>query len=64
MTNPTDLTGYAARLLVGTGLDPDQAARAAAGQSNDQTPATAALRDGWTAPERAATPAINGEATP
>lgn len=49
MAHPSDLTEYAARLLLGTGLDLDQAALFAAGQHPASVPVAFALRDGWTA---------------
>lgn len=50
MSDPApDLTDHAARLLVGTGLDPAHAALIASGQMPAASPAARALRDGWTA---------------
>ena len=44
----TALRAYATRLLIGAGLDPDAAYRAAASTESAPTdPITAALRDGW-----------------
>ncbi len=66
MSDPTaDLTEYAARLLVGTGVDPDHAALVASGQSPADTPAARALRDGWTAPDTIppVLPALDSEGT-
>lgn len=45
----TSLRAYASRLLIGTGLTPDTAHRAASGTDSVPTdPITVALRDGWT----------------
>lgn len=45
----TALRAYASRLLIGTGLTPDTAHRAASSTDSAPTdPITAALRDGWT----------------
>jgi hypothetical protein len=46
-TLPTDLTEYAARLLVGTALTPDTAALTASGARPATEPVAEALRHGW-----------------
>lgn len=51
-----DLTTYAARLLLGTGLTPVTARSVAAGITPASTPVEHALRDGWTASARATLP--------
>lgn len=48
-----NLTAYATRLLLGTGLTPAAARAAASGITPASTPAEHALRDGWTATDRA-----------
>lgn len=57
MTGPaTTLDEHAARLLVGTGLDPAQAHQVASGRlPATGAAAAAALREGWTSPDRART---------
>lgn len=65
MSNPTPaLTEHAARLLVGTGLDPAHAALVASGQMPAGGPAARALRDGWTAADTLppVLPGLDGEA--
>jgi hypothetical protein len=53
MKAPADLAAYAAKILAGTGLTADSAARAAADPAAPVPPqaaaAVAALRDGWAA---------------
>ena len=50
MSDPTAaLTDHAARLLVGTGLDPAHATLIASGQMPADSLTARALRDGWTA---------------
>ncbi len=56
-----DLTIYAARLLLGTGLTPATAQPVAAGVTPASSPAEHALRDGWTAGDRATLPAAPPE---
>ncbi len=48
-----NLTAYATRLLLGTGLTPAAASAVASGITPASTPAEHALRDGWTATDRA-----------
>lgn len=62
-----DLAAYAARLLTGTGLSPDEALQAAAASGHGDLahpdPVVRALRDGWAAPDHAA-PVAFGPAPP
>lgn len=51
---PPALADYAARLLIGTGLDPREVASVAAGRLPGEGGAAAALRDGWQAATRQA----------
>ena len=51
---PSTLTAYAARLLIGTGVDPRHAALVAAGTLPGSGGAADALRDGWQAAARQA----------
>ncbi len=58
------LTDHAARLLLGTGLTAETARAAAAGITPASTPAEHALRDGWTATDRAVlAPPVHDEDT-
>lgn len=46
------LLDHAARLLVGTGVDPSQVFEVASSAVPHASPAAAALRDGWRAADR------------
>lgn len=48
------LLDYAARLLIGSGVEPSQVASIASGGATHDSPAAAAMRDGWQTAERGA----------
>lgn len=55
MADP-DLHTYATRLLTGTGLDPTTLPAACTAPTAPTHPVLAAVRDGWTAPDRCPAP--------
>lgn len=65
---PDTFTAYAARILAGTGIDPAHAAAVARDTHPAPDTFTAALRDGYHAPDRAPQPrpqhATEGDSTP